>query len=374
MKIAILTHPLVSNYGGILQNYALQQVLKNLGHQPETFDYRFDIGFIVIIKRRLKALTDFLLGKGKRLRYSPNSNEDAIIRKYIVTFVKKYMDVRDIYSLQNLNPDTIKDFGAIIVGSDQVWRAPMVSNIESFYLSGVNKSNIKKIAYAASFGVDKWEYTEKQTQKCKELAQLFDVITCREKNGVLLCKQYLNSDASFVLDPTLLLNKESYIQLIKNVRIQPTGQQLFTYILDMTPQKRQIIDQIARTLNLEVNEIRATKQYRQVKASDIEECVIPSIESWLSGFNEADFVITDSFHGTVFSIIFEKQFLTLGNSYRGNSRFFSLLQTFDLENRLVNNITEAKAIISNLVDYSNVNKIREEWIRNSISLINKSLD
>lgn len=373
MKIAILTHPLVSNYGGILQNYALQQVLKNLGHQPETFDYRFDIGFKVIIKRKLKALTDFLLGKGKRLRYSPNSEEDAIIRKDIVTFLKKYIDVRNIHSLQNLNPDTIKYFGAIIVGSDQVWRAPMVTNIESFYLSGIKRSNIKKIAYAASFGVDKWEYTEEQTQKCKELVHLFDVITCREKNGVLLCKQYLNSDASFVLDPTLLLNKERYINLIKNASIQPTGKGLFTYILDMTPQKRQIIDQIARTLNLEVNEIRATKQYRQVRASDIEECVIPSIESWLSGFNEADFVVTDSFHGTVFSIIFEKQFLTIGNSYRGNSRFFSLLQTFDLENRLVNNITETNAIINNLVDYTNVNKIRKEWIEKSISLITESL-
>src|SRR5690606_30541311 len=137
-------------------------------------------------------------------------------------------------------------FSAVVVGSDQVWRPRYSPNIYNFFLDFLkNNSTIKKVAYAASFGTEDWEYTEEQTREARELIKHFNAVSVRESSGVLLCDKYLNrKDAVHVLDPTLLLKAEDYNQLINKTK-KEIG--LFTYVLDETKEKLDFIKQCSKT-------------------------------------------------------------------------------------------------------------------------------
>ena len=225
MRIGILTLPLHTNYGGILQAYALQTVLERMGHEVVVFDtpnktflpplWKFPLS---IGKRTLKKL----LGKTDRIFEEHYQNRiRPVIAQNIQPFVDKNIHRKIIRNFQQL---TQKDYDAIVVGSDQIWRAiyfPMWlgQGIENGYLAFAKEWNIKRIAYAASFGTSVWEYTEEQTQQCKPLLQKFDAVSVREANGVELCKKYFEVDALQVLDPTMLLSQEDYCKIFQDANI-----------------------------------------------------------------------------------------------------------------------------------------------------------
>ena len=210
--------------------------------------------------------------------------------------------------------------------------------------------NIKRVAYAASFGTDKWEFTPKQTELCAVLAKRFGGISVREKSGVALCNKYLGVNATNVLDPTLLMKSQDYIKLCSHIpKREPF---VFVYVLDENEEKIKSMVNFA--------ERRGLPYF--IKGVDNSVSDDDTIELWLSYFRDAAFVVTDSFHGTAFSIIFNKDFYVFGNEQRGNSRFDSLLDIFDLKDRMVNN-----ALPENIknIDWEEVNKKRETAIANS---------
>ena len=178
----------------------------------------------------------------------------------------------------------------------------------------------KRIAYAASFGVDNWEFSDEQTLICKELIKKFDAISVRESNGVSLCKEHFNVSAIHLLDPTLLVQRQDYFDLCKKVK--PSNSFVAVYCLDMTDDKRKIIKDLALKKNLPIRLFGANKDAKL------------SIEQWLAMFRDAESVITDSFHGTIFSIIFQKPFYSIVNEGRGTSRFYSLLSSLGLAERM----------------------------------------
>lgn len=356
MKIGILTQPLHANYGGILQAYALQAVLKRMGHEPWIVQRQFNShSFYFWCRSNIAGkIRRFIQGE-PQVKWLYRKRES-----YLWKNIRNFID-QNIYPVTNIifsTKELLKDYtehryDAYIIGSDQVWRPMYSPKIENFYLDFVEDIPVKKIAYAASFGVGHWEYTTKQTVKCKSLAAKLDAISVRENSGVQLCEDYLGIKAVEVLDPTLLLDKEEYSRLCREIPVQ-TEPFLGVYILDITPSKQSFVENFAKINNLQV---KFFKQYEPV-------------ENWLAMFRDAAFILTDSFHGSVFSILYQKNFLSITNINRGATRFHSLLSKFDLLDRI---ITTEYVGPPKLVDWTRVEECRSAYRNDSIAFLNNSL-
>jgi polysaccharide pyruvyl transferase WcaK-like protein len=269
-----------------------------------------------------------------------------------------------------------RDFDAFVVGSDQVWRPRYSPSILNFYLDFLDdiKSPAKRIAYAASFGVDDWEYSSELTEKCKSLAQKFDSISVRERSAVELCRNKLGVPAEWVVDPTLLLEPADYGPLISWCEKKPATGCVLAYVLDPAPEKRSIAESVGRAVGANVFSIKPEYSITQARAKDVAKCRFPSVEGWLQAFHDASFVVTDSFHGTVFSILFNKPFIAIGNSARGMARFKSLLSQFGLTDRLVESPEGVSSVLIHApVDWVNVNDKREQLAKAGRKFLNVHL-
>ncbi|WP_313308565.1 polysaccharide pyruvyl transferase family protein [Stutzerimonas nitrititolerans] len=336
MKIAIMTQPLGHNYGGMIQAWALQQVLKNAGHDPVTIDRQADPKGTAYHAARLGYRT-LQKALGKRKGPIKFERHFPYILQNTQAFIEQHLSMSErLDSTAKLKAYFEREqYDAVIVGSDQTWRPSYSPNIENFFLDFLQCSDIKRIAYASSFGIEEWEFTEEQTRRCAPLAKQFDAISVRESSGVDLCRKYLGVDASHVLDPTLLVERQTY-ETLYNKKDLPARQGIYTYILDQAEWKDQVVETVKQVLNKQqFSNQPAETDLAKLSKETLHDFVMPSLEGWIKGFAEADFVITDSFHGTVFSIIFNKPFLVVGNNARGLSRFESLLDIFGLSERLV---------------------------------------
>ena len=340
MRIGILTLPLHTNYGGILQAYALQTVLERMGHEVHVIEKKRQPLSIPIQKIPFcygKRIVKNIIGRKCPIFYERKYNrEQPIIRQNTDKFIKKYIHIAEYDDFFDINES---EYDAIVVGSDQVWRPKYFgqNRIENAYLKFAEGWNIKRIAYAASFGTDDWEYNSKQTSECGRLLRMFDAVSVREDLGVDLCKRYFGVEAQHVLDPTLLLVKEDYIKLFEAANTPKSNGNLLCYILDETEEKTALIKSIAGEKGLIPFNVKSISDDIN---SPLSERIQPSLEQWLRCFYDADFVITDSFHACVFSIIFNKPFIVYGNVNRGLSRFISLLNMFGLKDRLVSTVDE----------------------------------
>lgn len=379
MRLAIITLPFRYNYGGIVQAYALQTILQRMGHDVTIIDYenrryvnwfRFPLTFC---KRLFKR---YIIGDGSsKLFIEADYNKEALIKSQNITpFINRYFPKRQY--IRNFNKDIANnEFDGFVVGSDQVWKPGhftwlFQTEMSNAYLGFAEGWNVKRIAYAVSFGVSEWDYTEEQSVECKRLSHFFDGVSVREDSGVRLCKENLDVNALHVLDPTMLLSKSDYVRLIVGNGVSQHNGGLFEYILDKTKEKDEIVACVAKERGLDVFE--SNSRVDDLDAS-LEEQIQPPIEYWLQGFNDADFVVTDSFHGTVFSIIFNKPFVTIANADRGLDRFTSLLKIFGLENRLVTSVNDITCQHLAAVDYSRINNVIADWQRKSMTFLSNAL-
>lgn len=337
MKIAIMTQPLGKNYGGIMQAFALQKVLKDMGHSPTTIDYQSKEPSLIYKKARLAyRLAKKITGRRK----APINIESHIklLTKDNQKFIDKYIVQSEyIDSTSSLRKHFKKNrYDAVIVGSDQTWRPKYSPNICNFYLEFLNgKKNIKRIAYASSFGVDNWEYSASETKKCAKLAASFDAISVREQSGVELCKKHLKVESECTLDPTLLLEKQDYLDLIGSSYNNDKGKGVYTYFLDKSKHKQAAAQYVADVLSTHTYNCQARLSFSDLSSNNLEDYKMPDIQDWLAGFANSEFILTDSFHGMVFSIIFEKPFIVIVNKKRGAARFESLLSKIGGLNHLV---------------------------------------
>lgn len=374
MKIGILTQPLYANYGGILQNYALQKVLLDNNYEVITFNRQFNNPGT--IKQYLGSAYYRMINnfKGNRTKIF-TKNERDFIASNTRKFIEKNICLSEILDSDGKIEKIFKKhkFHALIVGSDQVWRPSYSPNIYNYFLDFAQEDiNVKKVAYAASFGVDHWEFNEDQTNICSNLARLFDGISVREVSGIKLCSEHLNVHAEHVLDPTMLLDQNDYLK-VSNYQSLPDRKGVFTYILDKTEFKRDVIEKIRDILNLDVYENQPKESFANPNSNILENYVYPSVETWIKSFHDADFVVTDSFHGTVFSILFKKPFIVIGNTERGQTRFSSLLSIFNLQNRLISSIDEVSSILENPIDYTTVYRILNNHRERSKSFLINSI-
>lgn len=353
MKIGILSLPLYINYGGILQTYALQTVLEKMGHdvtfiQKRNWPLKLKVQDMPLTYA--KRIVRNLIGQHIPILYEKIYNREApIIRQNIEPFILHNIKMKVVDDYCQIQEN---EFDTIIVGSDQIWRHLYVKHIEGSFLDFAKGWKIKRIAYAASFGTDSWEYSKRQSKRCRKLAQLFNAISVREDSGVELCKRHFGIGAKHVLDPTMLLENCDYIKLFKKNNTPKSSGNLLCYILDENEEKFNIVKTISTKLNLKPFKVNTRPEYRY--DISVEERVQPSVEQWLRGFYDADFVITDSFHACVFSILFRKPFIVYGNKDRGLSRFTSLLNMFELSDRLVTDLKDLNKCELKNIDWDNV--------------------
>ncbi len=376
MRIGIFTLKLNNNYGGLLQAFALQNVLEQMGHSVTVLDapqkYTLPNGkkSVIFCKRVVKKI----LGHNVEIFRERRLNKEySIVNKYFLRFLNEYINRLEVKKINRLCEN---DYDAIIVGSDQVWRPKYCrqGKIEHSFLDFAFNWNIKRIAYAASFGTDKWEYSSGQTKRCAALIKKFDSVSVREASGVELCKaNFQRNDVVHVLDPSLLLDIQVYKDIINKHPVEKKAGELSAYILDESSKKREITGFIAEAVGMTVynSGVKIRKPTKPVS-----ERICASIEEWLSDFYNAKYVVTDSFHGCVFSILFKKQFIVFGNKVRGLARFSSLLSVLGIEDRIIDESTSQdriKEIISTEIDFDKVEAVlnvkREEskaYLKNAL--------
>ena len=378
MKIGILTQPLNTNYGGILQNYALQTVLKRMGHEVETIDWfypTYKSWRVRLYRLKRSFLAHLFPHKYPRLRYQLTDEESYIIQRNTQHFISSYIHhTEKVRSkdgfIQQANQGC---YDVYVVGSDQCWRPKYNVFLTSMFLDFIQDKHVRRIAYAASFGTDRWEYSPDLTSVCASLAQMFDFISVREDSGVRLCREHLGVEAVQVLDPTLLLAKEDYLHLIESEKEPHSNGTLFNYILDPDTIKTAFIKRVSDEINLHPFQVlpkcqEETRTKKDVKRR-IDDCVFPGVTTWLRAFMDAEMTIVDSFHGMVFSIIFNKPFWVIGNANRGMSRFTSLLKVFHLEDRLLDADKFQNVDINCPIDWSSVNFILQQKRSECINLL-----
>lgn len=271
-----------------------------------------------------------------------------------MAFYEKYIphtfEVRNVSGIKKLLNSG--NYDAVVVGSDQVWREGMTHSIgcENFFLKFV-PDDIKKIAYSVSMGTNKNEYSAKQTKKLAKLYARFDAVSVRELSALDLLRNYgwIKPKPSLCLDPTLLLTQNDYIKLIIENKVKNlTSGKIFSYIMDETENTKSVLNVYRRHLEKEIIKV-GLKDTRDV-----------SICQWLNNIRCADLVITDSYHGCVFSIIFNRPFVFLGNEGRGNSRIESLFEMLGIK---MDNTEE--------IDFGVLNEKIMELKMKSIDFINK---
>ena len=336
MKIGILTLPLTNNYGGILQAYALQVYLKQLGYDVILLDRKFNTS-------SLKSRVRHVASRIYHCKFhSEKEKSERDIKKFIFNEISK---TDPIYSEQELSKIIRNNnIDTVIVGSDQVWRIEYSHNIykDLFLKIGRNKK-IRKLSYSASFGNDEWHHPE-LTSEIKDYLKDFHAVSVREESGITICEKDFENKAEQHVDPTLLLTKDHYISLFEKENETEAEHGLLTYILDSSSAKNKIVKSISQVTGLKISSMTG-ENINKTNYKELKGYKKISITRWLKAFHNSKFVVTDSYHGTIFSIIFQKPFIVIGNQERGLSRFNSLLSKFHLQDRMImsiNDLTEEK--------------------------------
>lgn len=371
MKIAILTLTLDYNYGGILQAYALQYVLRNAGHQVEHLQTRVETGpfhpkWLMPIVWCKRIIRKFCLGEKKLPIFR---NPHKWIRENTAEFIKNNISVRFISHTEWMNVNSC-DYDYIIVGSDQVWRPKYAYPIERYFLDFLDGSIIK-VAYAASFGTECNEFSQEAQIRCAELISQFRAVSVREKSGIELCRKLFNVEAVNVLDPTLLLDQKVYMGLLSKTSTHPICGELMCYFLDPDVNSDILISKVSSILNF--RPFNANSKI-ELPDADIVEKYHPKVEQWIRGFYEANFIITDSFHACVFSIIFKKNFIVYANNSRGITRLESLLHTLNMTQRIVSSMDDfenRKDALLLPINYNEIEPLIERERAKSYSFLEK---
>lgn len=362
MRIGIITYWTSNdNYGQLLQCYALQQVLKSMGHEPYLIRFIHSERSSIakkIIRHLLWNGVRYMLSAKRRynkqlkkinMRQNVLRHFDDFRREYIITSNRIYYGIQE---LQTYPPEA----DVYICGSDQVWRNPFtLADTPAWFLSFGN-SQIHRISYAASIGR---ELEEKELPIFKQYLSLFDKISVREESARLLCNRLGFSKTQVTLDPTLLLPTEKYRKLASNIAID-NKPYLFIYILNISSQKDIYWNAVSSYLKQRKLELKIVCSSGYIQARQIIEeypNTPATIPEWLSFIDHAQCVLTTSFHGVVFSIKMHKPFLAilLTNQFsKGNDRIISLLNSLNLSERIYNPYKSIASQMEEPINWNNV--------------------
>lgn len=336
------------NYGSALTYYALHEVVEGMGYDTLMLEWPW-----------------------KKKPFPPIS--DNFVRR----FAKKHYQISAQYTFDEY-PSLNNHMGTFLVGSDQLWNYWDSKDMGNYYMLDFVREDRKKISYATSFGHPKYAAPKEVCEKQAEILKTFDAISVREDDGVKICRDVFGVNAAQVLDPVFLCPKEKYMSLIGEAKIQFEKPYLLAYILSPDKAKGEALQKAAEKLGLELliildGQTDLEENKKRLGIENVRQNV--GIEDWLAYIYHASFVITDSFHGTCFSLIFEKQFICVMNKERGISRFNTLFSKLQLQNIAVGDIRDIDSKIDSKlkIDYININKLLHAetdrsilWLRNAL--------
>lgn len=358
-KVGIATFcSTIDNYGQILQNFALQYVLKKKGFQPITILYNnVELSIFQYYKYKLLSIL--------RLRKVYDPRGFCAFRKKYIKKTKPYFGIKSLFRKKNAD--------LYITGSDQVWSMSVNDVNNGYYYLAFVKDNIPKISYAASFGRDVIPNNQKET--IKKFLSRFSAISVRELSGITICEN-LGLKAEHVLDPTMLLSGEVYRSIFKLSALH-TNKYVYVYHLNINSKNDIYWD----TLRNVIDKYKIIGTVSSGRTPAIEllpdiEYVYPNPIKWLEYISNAELVITTSFHGMVYAILFHIPFLVFplrGEHSNSNSRIVDLLKAVNLGCRLITAPNCIADVISQDIDWIDVEQRLDVFRNKSLTFLNSNL-
>ena len=323
------------NYGAVLTAYAMQELINSYGFSSKFLD----------------------------------TGESTLIDNYSNTcfanFTKQYLKKTRTYTLKDIKKKNTFLKG-VILGSDQVLRYDYIKGkqLDKYLLNFVQKDK-KKFLFSGSFGVDEATYSsttysnKEVFEKIRYAYSSFDYLSTREISGKEILKKYFNLNSDYLLDPVFLINKNLWNDICSNSNVN--GDEIISYVLDDNEDYNNAYIFIEETLNKKVKRIDPVKANVQV-------------EDWLKYIRDCRLLITDSFHGVCFALIFNKPFICIKNKDRGCARFDSLIQMFDIDSGFISSIKEIYNLdLENIINYTNFNVILNAEISRCKTIVEKVL-
>jgi len=350
MKIGILTYHRAHNYGALLQAYALQTYLRKLGHQAEIIDYWPDYHAedyqlmphfkVLNIKGKVKAILRLVIGYTRILKRN-SLYKEFIHEQFSVHHKPRYLTKEAMKEIE---------YDIVVYGSDQIWRRSNLPNFKGFsdVFYGTYPIKVKrKITYAASMGVI--DVNDEDKANIKQMLVNFDAISVREEALKQLIDEITGNPVPLVLDPVFLLEKEEWSQLSQQPITEIQDKYIFFYQLAASEDAISFTNKLEAYYGYKVIEIRGRvepllfgdRYFQTASPAD-----------FISLIRNAEIVVSTSFHGVAFSLLFEKQFYALGMK-NNSGRVQSLLNSCDISHRLLSNDDQAN--FENKIDYAKVN-------------------
>lgn len=388
MKIGIITYIKDDNYGEELQAFALQHFLNTHGYDAEVIDLekrvkdlsRSKDTILPAIKNRFKVYgwkaplsigSKFIEVVKKNIHNSQNKEYKVKFHQLFLDFFDQYTKHSDkYYTLEEIRETVNLPYDTYIAGSDQIWNYMHTDFLDVFFLEFAKKFNARRISYAASISVPKIPDEMKNTYQ--RLIDNIQYLSVRELQGAQLLKEVCGKEAKVVLDPTLLLDKTEWMKYVGQNPLKNEK-----YVLVYTLSGSKYIKQLAKNIayNIKCNKIVfiiSNESFIYENARKKQVIIAPT--EWVGLMSEATYVVTDSFHGTAFSINFNRPFTTLVNPVSNmNTRVMSILEITQLKNRIIFDDGSNLMPSSLHIDFSNANKIIQEWKDKSIQFLHKAL-
>lgn len=340
--IEIITLHRVTNFGSLLQTYATEQILKKLGYAVKIIDF---VPEGLSFKRAIWPKCGSIFKKTIKFFPLLACNifqfhiSDHFLKKYVTLTDKKYHSYSELQT-RRLEADIY------LSGSDQVWNTQNNNpneDLGAYYLAFCDDK--PRIAYAGSFG--RTSFSSEEMERIKQWLSQYTAISVREDTGTQILNE-MGLKGTHVVDPTFLLTKRDWLEFYNSTRANlPKGGYVFVYNLNRNKLVEEIAQRIAKNQGLRIVNFADTFEF----VHGAENKIFNSPFDFLGYLTNADYVITDSFHGTSFSLNMEKQFVTVA-APKYNSRIESVLRMMHCEDRLVTSVEDALKMCSQRIDYS----------------------
>lgn len=386
MRVGVLTHSAGDdNYGQILQCYALQQYLRQNGHDPFLIQHKVNdtprhenLRFLKEIVRYIRAIFSSKYRKAYNVltavRKQRKQNATRNILRGFHKFKSDNIELSRFYpTLDDLINDPPKA-DVYIVGSDQVWNPSLNSDSALAWYLRFGPKDVLRVSYAASFGriIHETEYGN----LCHYLRD-FKAVSVRESTALENCKKAGVNDVTVVVDPTLLVHKDVYMPFVKKeFNAKPYLFLYYINVIDKADLEWKQIETFVQEKNLTILPVSSSGYYPAFDLVPGQDNMLLTIPEWINAIYHSEFVVTTSFHGVVFAIIMHRPFVAIplkGEYSSGNIRITSLLHSVGLEDHLLTDGKNVKEILSADVNWENVDNLLAEQRKMSEEFLSEAL-
>lgn len=368
MEVKVITRHGPINYGSVLQSLATIRVIERLGHNVQIIDYlRKDERGLKGTLEQLKQKSEFNSAIKKILYFMLRYPEDFFAERHFDCFRKKYLKLtKRCYSLEDLKT---LDADVFMTGSDQVWRPVTNGKLdEAYFLRFVESS--KKVAYSSSFG--KTVFSDSELNCYKNWLAEYKGIAVREDAAVSIIRKLGIANRFSILDqvvdPVLLLSEREWSEMVPIPNI--SKQYVLIYQIHKNPQ----IDEYARNLASKFNipVLKICTAIHQIKRGE-RMALLPDLDKFLSLIKNCSYLVTDSFHGSCFALLFHKKFAEILPQIGTASRNESLMRLVGLENRIVTDFSSFDNIIQD-INYKRVDDLLQSERKKSIAIMQRLIE